>query len=150
MKLLFIFTLYPFLFFYSCASSNQNGQAESEQSVTGSYQHWYASAPGESEYTERGIDLRVELYPAGLVTNPLYIIFNERESFPVEVIKMEADNDNDEEKLLIESKIILQSTLFDETSDHTKLSDRLVYHDEDGNQRYVEINNWQRLPNRYE
>lgn len=147
MKTLFIFALYTFLFISSCASSNQNTQAESNLSITGSYQNWYASAPGEAEYTERGIDLRLELCPAGLVTNPLYIIFNERESFPVEVSK--TDSGNNEEKLLIEGRIVMQTTLFDETSGHTRLSDRLVFHDENGELQYAEINNWQRLPNRY-
>ncbi|CAN5453495.1 hypothetical protein BH23BAC3_BH23BAC3_24200 [soil metagenome] len=147
MKSLFIFITYVLLF-CSCASSNQPAQAENNLFIDTSFQHWYATAPGESDYTERGIDLRLELNSAVLISNPLYIIFNERESFPVEVSKLESEDN--EEKLLIEARILLDSALFPDQSDHVLLSDRLVYCDEDDNLQYFEINNWKRLPDRYD
>jgi len=148
MKSLFIFITYVLLFICSCASSNQPAQAENNLFIDSSFQHWYASAPGESDYTERGIDLRLELSPAGLKFEPLYIIFNERESFPVQVSKPNPEDNGG--KLLIEARILLESTLFPDPSDHVLLSDRLVYRDGDGNLQYAEINSWQKLPNRYD
>lgn len=147
MKSLFIFITYV-LFICSCASSNQTAQSENNPLIDSSFQHWYASAPGESDYTERGIDLRLELRPADQISSPLYIIYNERQSFPVEVGK--AESEDNEEKILLEARILLDTTLFPEPSNHMLLSDRLVYRDEGGNLQYLEINSWQRLPNRYD
>lgn len=146
MKTLFIFILYTFLFIYGCSSSNQHVRSEGEIFITNTYQHWFASAPGESEFTERGIDLRLKLYPENSISNPLHIIFNERKSFPVTVIYPK----DSEEKLFIEGRILLESSLFNEHSDHVPVSDRLVFRDKDGSLHYEEINDWKRLPDRYE
>jgi hypothetical protein len=52
-----------FLFICGCASSNHQSPAEEESLfISSSYQHWFATAPGETEFSERGIDLRLELH----------------------------------------------------------------------------------------
>lgn len=145
MKLQFIFILGIFLFLYSCSSSNQQAASEGNISISGSFQYWYTSVPAETEFSEKGIDLRIEFYPEELISKPLYIIFNERKSFPASVTKSE----NNEIKLLIKARIILESSLLHEISEFAPHSDRLVYHDEDGSLQYAEINNWEKMPDLY-
>ena len=147
MKSPFIFSACLFLFIGGCASSNNHSQADEESLIiSSSYQHWYATAPGESEFSERGIDLWLELQHNDKIYRPEYIIFNERKSFPAEVNKPS----DDEGQFLIKARILLESSLFAEKSQMTELSDRLVFRDEEGELQYVEISSWERLPDRYD
>lgn len=146
MKTPFIFITILFLFVSGCASSNQQAKAEDSALIAGNYQHWFATTPGESEFSERGIDLLLELHQHSKIYQPEYIIFNERESFPVEVSQPEGEDG----KLLIKARILLESSLFAEKSQKAHLSDRLVFRDEDGELHHIEISNWKRLPDRYD
>ena len=130
-----------------CASSGNHSQTDDESLfISSSYQHWFAMAPGESDFSERGIDLRVELHQNSKIYQPEHIIFNGRESLPADVSR----TDGEEGKFVIKATILLQSSLFAEKSPQVNLSDRLVFRDEHGELQHVEISNWERLPDRFD
>ncbi len=147
MKSPIIFSICLLLFFFGgCAFSDKLLEADEESPViSSSYEHWFSTAPGETEFSERGIDLRLELHQNSKIFRPEYIIFNERMSFPAEV----SWPDDDEDKIVIKARILLESSLFSEISRQSELSDRLVFRDDEGELQYVEISNWERLPDRY-
>jgi|GEM_PF-649183 len=148
MKSSIIFPAILFLLICGCASTNKNNEMQTEKNslfISSSYQHWFATAPGESEFSERGIDLHLELHQNKKIYRPEYIIFNERKSFPAEVSQPAVD----EGKILINARVLLESSLFAEKSKQTDLSDRLVYRDESGELHHIEISNWERLSDRY-
>lgn len=147
MKSPIIFSACLILIIGGCASSNNHSQADEKSLfISSSYQYWFATAAGESDFSERGIDLQLELHKDSKIYRPEYIIFNERESFPAEVSRQGVEEDT----LVIKARILLESSLFAEKSPQAGLSDRLVFRDEHGELQYVEINNWERLPDRYD
>lgn len=146
MKSSIIFSACLILLISGCASTDNHSRADDDSLfISSSYQHWFAMAPGESDFTERGIDLQLELHQNSKIYRPVHIIFNGRESFPADVSRQ----DGEEDKLVIKARVLLQSSLFAEKSQQTNVSDRLVFRDEDGELHHVEINNWERLPDRY-
>jgi hypothetical protein len=146
MKKHFIFITLIFLIFCSCASSKQNAQPDGAFIISGTYQYWFGKAPGEPEISERGIDIIIELSSDISISGLMHVIFNERKSFSLSANRSE----DDASKNYIEATILLDSSLFNEISEHVRHTNRLVYHDGDGDEQFEELKDLQRLPDRYE
>jgi len=130
----------------SCASSKQDVPSNSEFIHSGTYQYWFASAPGEPDISERGIDIILELRDDVSIPEPVHLIFNERKSFLLSLKRSEDGESPD----TIEATILLESSLFNEISERIQLSNRFVYRDGEKNLQYEEFVNLKRLPDRYE
>lgn len=146
MKKHFISITFILFIFYSCATSKQCVPTDNGFIIFGTYQHWFESVPGESEITERGVDIILNLKDDVSIPDPLHLIFDKRKSFYFSLTRPE-DGDSAN---TIEATILLESSLFNEISERIQLSDRLVYRDGDGNLRYEKLEDLQRLPDRYE
>jgi hypothetical protein len=146
MKKHFIFITLIFLIFCSCASSKQNVQPDGAFIISGTYQYWFGKAPGEPEISERGIDIIIELSDDISISGLMHVIFNERKSFSLSANRSE----DDASKNYIEATILLESSLFNEISEYVRLTNRLVYHDGNGDEQYETLKDLQRLPDRYE
>lgn len=129
-----------------CASSKQGVPPDTEFILSGTYQFWFASAPGEPDITERGVDIILELREDVSLADPLHLIFNELKSFSLSRIQ----SDDGESPNKIEATILLESSMLNETSERVQLSNRVVYRDGDGNEQYETFDDLQRLPDRYE
>jgi len=138
-------TLILFIF-YGCAPSKQNVSQDSGFIISGTYQYWFASVPGEPEISERGINIFLELSDDISISCPMHLVFNERKSFSL-FLNHPGDGESPNS---IEATILLESSLFNEISEHARLTNRFVYHDGDGNLQYETIKDLQRLPDRYE
>jgi len=146
MKKHFISIMVILFFIGSCAPGKQTISTDTGFIVSGTYQYWFASIPGETGISERGIDIILELRDDVSIHNPLHLIFNERKSFSLSLNRSEDGGSPDS----IEATILLESAMFNEISERVQLSNRVVYRDSDGNLQYEVFENLSRLPDRYE
>jgi hypothetical protein len=130
----------------SCASGRQSVSPDSGFIISGTCQYWFGSGPGEPEISEREIDILLELRDDVSIYSPMYLIFNERKSFSLS-LNLSEDGESPNS---IEATILLESSMFNEISQHLGLTNRLVYHDGNGNLQYEAFEDLQRLPDRHE
>lgn len=100
------------------------------------YHRWSEPPAKGGDIPEKGVDLQVIVknWPAN--TRPSYIIFDDQKSFKAEI------SDTTDAGLVISARIISTSSLLDETSGQTELSDRLTYETTEGKTNYIEIEEW--------
>lgn len=135
MKLTFI-TIFSFVIFLFGCSTTKEASIDGLEIVQATFQHWSEAPLVESDVRERGTDL--ELIVKGLPEDatPEYIIFRKKKSFPAEI------TDTTEAGAKIQARIIMRSSVMDETSETVDETDRLVFILGDGKQRYIEIEEW--------
>lgn len=92
-----------------------------------------------SDIPEKGIDLTVTVqnWPQGY--SPEYLVYNKLKSFKAAIA------DSSARQVTIKARIIRTSSVIAETSASVELSDRLAFSNTDGEQGFIEINNWQRV-----
>lgn len=142
MKHLFIFFAL-ILFGFGCANQKSANTENSESIVSAEAEEWRSSPPGEDEFTEHGTDLTIKLNNKLGEVRFSHIVYNSRKSFTVSVDSTENNT------LLIQGRVIYDSTLLSETSERTELADRLVFQDIDGNTDFIPIHSWTELPLSY-
>lgn len=142
MKSPLVFIL-PILLFAACSSSKNTAGNESVQLNEATYFNWTAGAPDDNNTFERGTDfiLTFSNWPAEYT--PVAVIFNNKISFPADVEKTENN------RAVINARIIHESSVFAEVSENTRLSDRITFILENGESSYLEINNWVQLSDQY-
>lgn len=144
MKTLFIFSLTLFLFATACSSSEKAASNNSIQLTEASYYNWTASIPGDEDNIERGTDLVLTFSSWPEKFNPEAVIFYNKRSFPAEIEQVEGN------RVVIKARIMHESTVLAEVSERVNLSDRLIYTNEDGDTLYLEIDEWERMSDRYQ
>lgn len=144
MKLKFISVILIASALWSCKTTEPPEESAYEQPFNLTIQHWFANPDSDANYTERGTDITIYIHESDLTMTPEYIIFSERKSFPPMITP------TGENTYQIEARIILESSLFHEVSERVNQSDRLVLTNSDGDEVYMEIREWETLPNRYD
>lgn len=142
MKQIFIFFLF-LQFGFGCAHQKSANPENPEAVLRAEAEEWRSSAPGMEELTEHGIDLTVELKDQLSGVQFLHVIYEGRKSFPVTVQTSESNT------LLVKARVIYESDLLAEPSDHLDLSDRLVFQDENGTYDFIPIHSWSKKPLSY-
>lgn len=135
-----IITIFSFFLLLSACSSEEKLLSDYEINIIrAEYKHWSEAPPVQSDVRERGTDLKltVENWPEG--AEPKHIIYRKMRSFPVEIA------DSTEAGLTLEARIIRTSAVMSETSEQVELSDRLVFRTSEGNNGFVEIEEWNRM-----
>lgn len=138
MKVTFITIVSLAIVLISCMTHNK-ASVEDIEIMKASFKHWSEAPVVESDVRERGTDLEliVKNWPAE--SNPDYIIFRNRKSFPAEI------TDTTDSGVQIRARIIMRSAVIAETSETVDKSDRLVFTGVDGKTRSVEIEEWSRM-----
>lgn len=134
MKQLFIFTAIALLCAaVSCKTQLELTQNEDGDEATALYSYWSVPVPGSGELEEKGIDLIITINHWKNEYEPLYVIFDERKSFLPELEELVNSS------AVIKARVILESQLFEEVSEKSDLTDRLVYRRSDGSEAYIKI-----------
>lgn len=137
MKAAFI-TIVSFAIILFGCSTTKEASIDGLEIVQAAFKHWSEAPPINSDVRERGTDL--ELIVKGLPEDatPEYIIFRKKKSFPAEI------TDTTEAGAKIQARIVMRSAVLSETSETVDETDRLVFILDDGKQRYIEIEEWNR------
>lgn len=136
MKITFIF-LISFLFLTAgCSSTENTANSKNMKVVTATYDHW-SKAPQKSDVPEKGIDLTVTVQNWPEDYQPAFIVYSKRKSFEPSI------TDSTGNSIIIEARIIQASSMMAETSESVELSDRLVFTNANGEEGFVEIENWE-------
>jgi len=144
MKTLFVFTLVLFLFANACSSSEKTAFNSSIKLTGATYHNWTASVPGDENSIERGTDLALAFSSWPESFNPETVIFQNKRSFPAEIEQIEGNG------VVIKARIVHESAVLAVVSYRVNLSDRLIYTNENGDTIYLEIDEWERLSDRYQ
>lgn len=138
MRVTFIFQISFFLLLMACSSSRKSANNEDMNVIRAEYELWNQAPQPGSDIPEKGLDLRITLegWPKGHV--PEYLIYNNLRSFNVSIAKRSAN------QIVITGRIIQSSGLVGETSASINLSNRLVFTDADGTERYIKIQQWEK------
>ncbi len=96
---------------------------------------------GNSDLPEVGTDLKITVKNWSSNYTPEHIIYNNRKSLSASL------SDTVEDNLIITGKIIRSSSKLPKTSETVSKSDRLVYSNQEGEQHYIEIDNWESSEN---
>lgn len=125
----------------SCSSSENTAHKGNIQIVTATYSEWSDPPPPNSDVPERGTDLSITVQRWSPEYTPEYIIYNNRKSLSATV------NDSIDGNINITGRIIRASSRLSEISETVSKSNRLVYSNQEGEQFYIEIDNWKSLKN---
>lgn len=136
MKLTFITSFSFVVFLMGCATQN-HASVEGIEIVSAEFNHWSEALSTRSDVRERGTDLALTVSDWPVDAEPEYIIFRKRKSFPAEIA------DSSGSRVRIEARIILRSTILSETSQRVEQSDRLVFTNDQGEIRFIEIDEWE-------
>lgn len=142
MKQLFIFYLL-LLFSLGCAHQKPANHENADPILRAEAEEWRSSAPGEDDFTEHGTDLTIELRHPFNGAEFIHVIYNGRKSFPVTVQSTENST------ILVQARVIYESDLLADTSDHSDLDDRIVFLDGNGNTEFIPIHSWTKQPLSY-
>lgn len=142
MKTRFISHLLLLFLLSGCSNFEKIASQNSIEITKATYQQWYSVSPETGEPSERGIDLVISVNNFPVDAEPLYIIYNNHRSFLPDYSTTE------ENKILIEARIILESGLLVDVSNNDDLSDRFVFKTKDGDIQHREIHIWEQLSNR--
>lgn len=142
MKTRFISQLLLLILLSGCSNSEKIALQNSIEIAKASYQQWYNVSPETGEPSERGIDLFVSVDNFPDDAELLHIVFDNRVSFLPDYSTTE------ENRLLIEARIVLESELLADISGANDVSDRLVFKTKDGEIQHTEIHIWEQRPTR--
>lgn len=92
---------------------------------------------GSSDLPEVGTDLKITVTNWATQYTPEYIIYNNRKSLSASI------TDSANGNKIISGKIIRSSSKLPKTSETVSQSDRLIYSNQEGEQFYIEINDWE-------
>ena len=92
---------------------------------------------GSSDVPEVGTDLKITVENWSNQFIPEYIIYNNRKSLSATI------SDSANGNKIISGKIIRSSSKLPKTSETVSQSDRLVYSNQEGEQLFIEITNWE-------
>ena len=141
MKFIILFTTSIFLFSSGCSSTENTASNEHIQVLNATYNNWSHPPVGNSDLPEVGTDLTVTVKNWPSDFTPEYIIYNNRKSLSASV------SDSTDENKTISGKIIRSSSKLPKTSETVSQSDRLVYINEDGEEKNIEISDWKSSKN---
>lgn len=142
MKKLFIFL--SILFFgLGCAHQKSVNPDNPEPILRAEAEEWRASAPGQNEFTEHGVDFSIELQEEFSDIPFSFIIYDGRKSFPATTETTESGT------VLVHARVLIESDLLAETSVRSDLTDRLVFQTEDGTTDFIPVNSWIQKPLAY-
>jgi hypothetical protein len=106
--------------------------------VNAGYSDW-SQAPLRGDVPERGTDLAVIVRHWPENAEPQHIIFENHKSFQPKLTTASDD------RVVINARIVRATTKLPRTSQEVEESDRLVYTDKKGKQKYIEIEKWTRI-----
>jgi len=132
MMIFFIVTF----FMCQCSATNKSSNKKQMKVVNAYYKNWSKPPLSDSDVPEKGIDLRIQLDDWPEEAKPMHIIYNGRTSFPAEI------DDSTANKVTIKARIIINSSVLNETSEKTSKTDRLVYRTSDSTITYLPIKSW--------
>ncbi|MBN2732883.1 MAG: hypothetical protein JXR26_10685 [Balneolaceae bacterium] len=142
MKTSFIFLVSFVLLLAGCAALEDLTDGENFEIANAGFENWRQAPVQGGDVPEVGTNLAIIVRdwpePEEGYT-PKYIIYNERKSFPVEITNRE-DN-----KTVMNAKIIRSSSVMSKTSEEVNLSDRLVFTRPNGEVGFLKIEEWQDL-----
>lgn len=138
MKITNIFLLSLLVLLAGCSWINTITENNEMTIVRAGYTNW-SQAPERGDVPERGTDLAiiVKNWPEG--ATPQYIIYEKHQSLGAEI------TGDSELGTIINGRIVRSTTRLPQTSEEVDLSDRLVYTDANGNEQYIEIEEWTRI-----
>lgn len=136
MKVILLFITPLFLLSVGCSSSKNASNKENIEIVNAKFNNWSEPPSANSDVPERGTDLTVTVknWPDDFA--PEYIIYKERKSLSATI------SDTVDGNPVISGRIVRSSSKLTETSETVSESDRLVYNDDQGEQEYIEIEEW--------
>ena len=122
----------------ACASTKNTAGQEMIQIKNAAFKPWRSHVNANTEIPERGTDLKVTLTGWADDYEPVYIIFRSKKSFVPEIV------DSTDSQTIIRARIIRQSSVLQNRSESVDATDRLVYIDDPGKTRFIEIDDWER------
>lgn len=137
MKIITLLLTSLFLFSSGCSSTENTASNGNIQILNATYHNWSRSPIGSSNLPEVGTDLTVTVKNWSSEFTPEYIIYNNRKSISAAI----SDSANGNKTIF--GKIIRSSSKLPNTSESVSKSDRLVYSNQEGEQDYIEITNWE-------
>lgn len=143
MKTLFIFIIIPVTMLTACVSARDAAEGENMHVRNATYQNWFGEAPVEFGGRERGTDLELTLEGWAEGYTPDYVVFQQKKSFSAEIIEEENN------RVVIKARIIHESRLLNEISETVDVPARLVFTHSDGDTGFIEIDEWEKLPDVY-
>lgn len=138
MKTTFISIILLITLLIGCSSYNQTSVDDIEV-IRAGFKHWSEAPAVQSDVRERGTDLELILDNWPENAEPQHIIFRGKKSFPAKIA------DTTGAGVRITARIIMSSAVISEISPSVEESDRLVFINENGRTRYVEIEEWGRM-----
>ncbi len=126
---------------FGCSSSENTVSKGNIQIVNAKFSEWSEPPAGNSDVPERGADLTITVQDWSSEYTPEHIIYNNRKSLSAAVTDTVNGNP------IITGRIIRASSRLAEISETVSKSDRLVYSNQEGEQFYIEINNWESSKN---
>jgi len=120
-----------------CATIQNTAGDGNMQLIDATYKHWSHPPASGSDVPERGTDLRIKIRNWPPKYSPEYVIYKKQKSSSA-VISQKSDSTS-----VITARVVRMSALLQQRSDTVDLSDRLVYKDDKGKTRYIEISSWQ-------
>jgi len=132
-KLLLCFSL---LIMTGCTSLRNMIKNNDPHIVQAGYHYWSESPVHGSTIPESGIDLSVIVKNWPNDATPSYIIYDHHASFRPTI------TDSSKSEVVMSARIVLTSSVLRSRSQHTDLSDRLVYETADGKTHDIKIDHW--------
>lgn len=138
MKVTNIFLLSFLVLLAGCSWINTITENNEMEIIRAGYNDW-SHAPERGDVPERGTDLAiiVKNWPEG--ATPQHIIYEKHQSLGAEI------TGDSELGVIINGRIVRATTRLPQTSKEVDLTDRLVYTDANGNEQYIEIEEWTRI-----
>jgi len=126
-----------FLFSFGCSSTENTASKGNIQILNATYDNWSRAPMGSSDVPEVGTNLTITVENWSNQFTPEYIIYNNRKSLSATI------SDSANGNKIISGKIIRSSSKLPKTSETVSQSDRLVYSNQEGEQLFIEITNWE-------
>ena len=137
MKATTLLLTFLFLLSFGCSSTENTASNGNIQILNATYDNWSRSPMGSSDIPEVGTNLTITVENWSNQYTPEYIIYNNRKSLSATI------SDSTNGNKIISGKIIRSSSKLPKTSETVSQSDRLVYGNEEGEQLFIEITNWE-------
>ncbi len=141
MKYLIIFCTPLLAIFMGCSSSENTASNDNIQIISAKVNEWSEPPAQNSDVPERGADLSITVDDWPSNYTPSHIIYNKRKSLSAGV------TDTVDGHPIITGRIIRSSYRLPKTSETVSKSNRLVYSNQEGEQFYIEIANWESSKN---
>lgn len=133
----FLFLIPYLILFFGCSASENIATMGNIQIINAKFNEWSEPPAANSDVPERGTDLTIKVQNWPSEYTPEHIIYNKRKSL------FAAVSDTVDGNPVITGRVIRASARLTEISETVSKSDRLVYSNQEGEQFYVGINNWE-------